>query len=142
MDTRKQILVNSIISFLQGELSGNILNEEKKESLEVAVQCLETAFEVENQNNSEKVDLLSLITVKPKVEVTEEQKAEAEEYKTKGNNFMKTSEYKEAIDEYTKYKFHDFSFISFIFKFIFLGLLNLILTMLCITATELLHIQD
>ncbi|KAF7286994.1 hypothetical protein GWI33_002834 [Rhynchophorus ferrugineus] len=80
----------------------NELNEEKKESLEVAIQCLETAFDIENQPNTEIIDLLSLITIKPKVEVTEEQKAQAEEHKNKGNNYMKNSEYDQAIAEYTK----------------------------------------
>ncbi|CAG9760375.1 unnamed protein product [Ceutorhynchus assimilis] len=100
MDTRKQILVNSLISFLQDELNGTGLDKEKKESLEVAIQCLETTFEVDGANIGEKVELLPLIKLKPKV--TEEQITEAEKCKTRGNDFMKNSQYNEAIDEYTK----------------------------------------
>lgn len=102
MDPKKQVLINSVISFLQDELNSSTLSEERKESIEVAIQCLETAFEVENQTNQDKVDLLSFITIKQKVEVSEERKAEAEEYKTSGNNFMKTAEYDKAVIEYSK----------------------------------------
>lgn len=104
MENKKQVLICSFVNFLQNELIGSELNEEKKESLEVAIQCLETAFDIENQPNSDKIDLLSLINIKPKVEVTEEQKAQAEEHKNKGNNYMKNSEYDQAITEYTKYE--------------------------------------
>ncbi|XP_050314564.1 small glutamine-rich tetratricopeptide repeat-containing protein beta-like [Anthonomus grandis grandis] len=102
MDSKKRILVNNVINFLRDELSGNSLSDEKKESLEVAIQCLETAFEVENGECIEKVDLLSLISEKQTVVVTEEQKAKAEEHKNKGNTLMKDGLYLEAIDEYTK----------------------------------------
>ncbi|ENN81065.1 small glutamine-rich tetratricopeptide repeat-containing protein beta [Dendroctonus ponderosae] len=103
MDSKKQILVNSIINFLRNELTGTSLTDEKKESLEVAVQCLETTFEVEeDQEGVETVDLLSLIQVKQKVEVTAEKTAKAEEHKTKGNDFMKSCKYQEAVDEYSK----------------------------------------
>lgn len=104
MDAKKQVLVNSILHFLRNELAGTGLTDEKKESMEVAVQCLEIAFEVgENQEEAEKVDLLPLIQVKQKVEVTAEKTAKAEEHKTKGNNFMKSNKYQEAVDEYAKY---------------------------------------
>ncbi|XP_066247310.1 small glutamine-rich tetratricopeptide repeat-containing protein alpha-like [Euwallacea similis] len=102
MDIKKQTLVNSIISFLRDELAGHSLSEEKKESIEVSIQCLETAFDVENQKCTEKVDLLRLIKVEKSVDVTDEQKAEAEQYKTKGNEFMKSSQYEQALEEYAK----------------------------------------
>ncbi|XP_066155584.1 small glutamine-rich tetratricopeptide repeat-containing protein alpha-like [Euwallacea fornicatus] len=102
MDIKKQTLVNSIISFLRDELAGHTLSEEKKESIEVSIQCLETAFDTENQKCTEKVDLLRLIKVEKSVDVTDEQKAEAEQYKTKGNEFMKGSQYEQALEEYAK----------------------------------------
>lgn len=103
MDPKKQILLNSIVSFLNDELSSNAIDEDKKESIEVAVQCLETAFSMENQKVTDKVDLLSLITVDKKVDVTDEQKAQAEKHKNAGNNYMKSSQYDLAIGEYTRY---------------------------------------
>ncbi|KAL1493372.1 hypothetical protein ABEB36_011438 [Hypothenemus hampei] len=97
MDRRKQILINSMIRFLKNELLSSTLTAEKKESLEVAVQCLETTFEVETYGNLQEVDLLSFIT-----DINDKQKEEAEIHKTKGNEHMKNSMYQEAIDEYTK----------------------------------------
>ncbi|XP_030762367.1 small glutamine-rich tetratricopeptide repeat-containing protein alpha-like [Sitophilus oryzae] len=102
MEPAKQILVSSVIGFLHDELNSPNLSEERKESIEVAIQCLETAFEVENLTHKEKVDLLSLINYKPKVEVTEETKIQAEVHKNKGNDFMKNSDYDQAAVEYTK----------------------------------------
>lgn len=105
IDYRKQYLVQSILNFLHNEISDGNLNDEKKESVEVAIQCLETAFDLDrnsSQNYSaKKVDLLSLIDVPEQSEVTEEQKKKAEDFKNKGNVHMKNSEFQEAVTEYS-----------------------------------------
>nr|CAH7745627.1 unnamed protein product [Callosobruchus chinensis] len=107
MDTaaKKQRLMLSVINFLQDELvNENFLSDERKESVEVAIQCLETAFDIDNEvrkkHENDKVDLLLLFP--STTQVSEENKKVAEECKTKGNNHMKNSEYKEAVAEYTK----------------------------------------
>ncbi|XP_060537380.1 small glutamine-rich tetratricopeptide repeat-containing protein alpha isoform X2 [Cylas formicarius] len=103
MDGKKQILVNSVINFLHGELKASTLNDEKKESLEVAIQCLETAFEIDaNSVEKDNVDLLSLLNTESRAEITEEDKLKAEEHKTKGNNAMKDLDYQAALNEYTR----------------------------------------
>ncbi|CAH0562246.1 unnamed protein product [Brassicogethes aeneus] len=105
LNTKKQCLVLSVIDFLQDELVKGSLNDEHKESIEVAIQCLESAFELDNVREkleNDKVDLLSLVNVKPKVEVSEEQRAIAEESKNLGNTHMKNASYVEAVEEYTK----------------------------------------
>lgn len=105
MDNRKQCLVHSIVNFLQSELSDGNLNDERKESIEVAIQCLETAFDLDRsscQKNEDKIiDLLSYIPEPEKCEVTEEEKKKAEECKNKGNVHMKSSEFNDAVIEYT-----------------------------------------
>ncbi|CAH1964395.1 unnamed protein product [Acanthoscelides obtectus] len=102
---KKQRLMWSVVNFLQDELTNeNVLSDERKESVEVAIQCLESAFDIDSEvrkkYENEKVDLLSLFPAN--VEVSEENKKLAEECKTRGNNYMKSSEYKEAVAEYTK----------------------------------------
>ncbi|KAJ8923570.1 hypothetical protein NQ315_010149 [Exocentrus adspersus] len=105
-DPKKQCLVFNVVNFLQDELINGNLNDERKESVEVAIQCLETAFEIDGDTKqklgSEKLDLLSLINIMPKVEVTEEQRNKAEECKNRGNTRMKDSLYNEAVAEYTE----------------------------------------
>lgn len=105
-DTKKQCLILNVVNFLQDELISGNLNDERKESVEVAIQCLETAFELDTGTRTklenEKLDLLSLINIRPKVEVSEEQKNEAELCKNTGNTHMKNSSYIEAVAEYTK----------------------------------------
>lgn len=82
------------------------MNDEKKESVEVAIQCLETAFDFDRSSivkyETSTVDLLSLMNVQNKHEVTEVQKKEAEDCKNRGNVHMKNSEFCEAVEEYTK----------------------------------------
>lgn len=105
MDSGKQCLVHSIVNFLQNEISDGNLNDEKKESVEVAIQCLETAFDLErnscDQNEGNKINLLSFFKQPEKMEVAEEFKKMAEECKNKGNSHMKNSEFNEAVAEYT-----------------------------------------
>ncbi|CAH1103294.1 unnamed protein product [Psylliodes chrysocephalus] len=106
LDAKKQCLIVNVIHFLQDELINGNLNDERKESVEVAIQCLETAFEVDSEvrNNLEndKLDLVSLMPSFSKVVVTEEQMKEAEICKNNGNSHMKNSLYLEALAEYSK----------------------------------------
>lgn len=102
---RKQCLVLNIVNFLQDELIGGNLNDEHKESVEVAIQCLETAFDLANcpkeVTQSEKVDLLHhMPDFQP--EPSEEAKTEAEGCKSMGNALMRNGNYDLAIEEYSK----------------------------------------
>lgn len=71
LDPKKQCLILNVVNFLQNELINGNLNDERKESVEVAIQCLETAFEIDSDTKtklaSEKLDLLSLIKITPEV---------------------------------------------------------------------------
>lgn len=102
---KKQNLIACVINFLQDDLLNSNMNSEKKESVEVAIQCLETAYEIDmdikTKIETDKVDLLSLFPSTNKDEITEEQIKEAEGFKNDGNSHMKNSEYEQAIIEYT-----------------------------------------
>lgn len=102
---KKQNLIACVINFLQDDLLNSNMNSEKKESVEVAIQCLETAYEIDmdikTKIETDKVDLLSLFPPTNKDEITEEQIKEAEGFKNDGNSHMKNSEYEQAIIEYT-----------------------------------------
>merc|ERR1712136_417904 len=94
-DIRKRLAV-SVIKFLRTELESERLGEEGTEALEVAVQCLETAYNAEGVTTED--DLLELYkcnaktpatssdtqTAPPPAEVTEEIKQQAEEKKKEG----------------------------------------------------------
>lgn len=106
MDYRKQCLIHNIINFLHNELTDGNLNDEKKESVEVAIQCLETAFDFDRSSSSKyqtrTVDLLTFMNDYDKQDVTEEEKKKAEDCKSKGNLHMKNLEFSEAVTEYTR----------------------------------------
>ncbi|MEQ2257355.1 hypothetical protein ILYODFUR_034017 [Ilyodon furcidens] len=97
-DTKR--LAFSIIQFLHDQLQSGYLSSDAQESLEVAVQCLETAFEVSTDDQSLAVpmtlpEIFASATAKFPAQSqannntapsspTEEQRAEAERLKTDG----------------------------------------------------------
>ncbi|XP_061539625.1 small glutamine-rich tetratricopeptide repeat-containing protein alpha [Phycodurus eques] len=109
-------LAFSIIRFLHQQLQSGNLSSGAQESLEVAVQCLETAFEVSTDDQSLAVPLTlpeifasAAADDKSQVNndatkngVSEEQRAEAERLKTDGNDHMKVENYAAAVEFYSK----------------------------------------
>ncbi|KAK5639375.1 hypothetical protein RI129_011867 [Pyrocoelia pectoralis] len=103
----KSNLVIAILRFLQDE--AQISDPDKKESLEVAVQCIESAFDVNSNSDSElpeTVNLLHLFTEASsptkKEKLSAESISEAESYKNEGNELMRQGLFKEAIEKYTE----------------------------------------
>ncbi|KAI1883165.1 hypothetical protein AGOR_G00242410 [Albula goreensis] len=115
-DTKR--LAFSIIQFLHSQLNSGGLSSDAQESLEVAVQCLETAFGVSMDDQSLAVpqtlpEIFAFATSQsqgaPQVKVspapqtpTEEEVAEAERLKTEGNEQMKAENFSAAVEFYTK----------------------------------------
>ncbi|XP_015122833.1 small glutamine-rich tetratricopeptide repeat-containing protein alpha [Diachasma alloeum] len=102
-------LVASIIRFLTKQLEEGDITEDSRESLEVAIQCLESAYNVQASDAPANFDLLSSCeaamegcTVLPSHEATVEEKSEAEKLKNQGNALMKEDKIHEAITLYTK----------------------------------------
>ncbi|XP_072402986.1 small glutamine-rich tetratricopeptide repeat-containing protein beta-like [Diabrotica undecimpunctata] len=106
LENTKKYFMAHVVNFLQDEVVNGNMNEEKKESVEVAIQCLETAYDIQsdikNEASKTQLDLLSLIPVNRRAEVTEDQIKEAEIYKNNGNTHMKNCAYSAAVTEYTK----------------------------------------
>ncbi|KAK0141017.1 Small glutamine-rich tetratricopeptide repeat-containing protein alpha [Merluccius polli] len=109
-DTKR--LAFSIIHFLHEQLRAGQLSSDAQESLEVAVQCLETAFEVSTDDTSLAVpqtlpEIFSSATATVKIEPApdspaEEHIAEAERLKTDGNDQMKVENFAAAVEFYSK----------------------------------------
>ncbi|XP_026076788.1 small glutamine-rich tetratricopeptide repeat-containing protein alpha-like isoform X1 [Carassius auratus] len=113
-DTKR--LAFSIIQFLHDQLSSGSLSSDAQESLEVAIQCLETAFgiSVEDQSLTVSPSLPEIFASAAKQQIpqnktnssigspTEEQLAEAEHLKTDGNDQMKVENYSAAVEFYSK----------------------------------------
>ncbi|XP_035987853.1 small glutamine-rich tetratricopeptide repeat-containing protein alpha isoform X2 [Fundulus heteroclitus] len=115
-DTKR--LAFSIIQFLHDQLQTGSLSSDAQESLEVAVQCLETAFDVSTDDQSLAVpmtlpEIFASATAKFPAQSqannnttpsspTEEEKAEAERLKTDGNDQMKVENFAAAVEFYSK----------------------------------------
>ncbi|XP_030639816.1 small glutamine-rich tetratricopeptide repeat-containing protein alpha [Chanos chanos] len=114
-DTKR--LAFSIIQFLHDQLRSGELSSDAQESLEVAVQCLETAFGVSTEDQSLAVGQTLPEIFEPAIQkseaaqaransasgsLTEEQIAEAERLKTDGNEHMKVENFSAAVEFYSK----------------------------------------
>lgn len=114
-DTKR--LAFSIIQFLHDQMSSGSLSSDVQESLEVAIQCLETAFSVSVEDQSLAVsqtlpEIFASATKQtgaPQVNTSStsasplaEQLAEAEQLKTEGNDQMRVENFSAAVEFYSK----------------------------------------
>uniref|UniRef100_UPI00398EDC1C small glutamine-rich tetratricopeptide repeat-containing protein alpha-like isoform X2 n=1 Tax=Pristiophorus japonicus TaxID=55135 RepID=UPI00398EDC1C len=114
--TDNKRLAYSIIQFLRDQLQSGDLTSDAQESLEVAVQCLETAFSisVDNEDLAVSQTLPDIFTAAVGEEIpsvivdsvpdspTVEDLSKAELLKIEGNEQMKIENYQSAVDYYTK----------------------------------------
>lgn len=110
----KKRLAFSIIQYLQDQLQNGELSSDAQESLEVAIQCLETAFEVSIEDRSLAVcqtlpEIFAAATEKEVPNIasnqhspSEEDVTEAERLKTEGNEQMKLENFESAVSFYTQ----------------------------------------
>lgn len=107
----KRRLVFSIVQFLNREMSTDEMSEDAKESLEVASQCLQTAYsftaedlhlEVSKPLDEIFKDATHSEPIRKKAPPTEAEKELAEKLKMEGNDLMRTEEYEAAIEKYSK----------------------------------------
>lgn len=107
-------IVLSILKFLRKEVESNTLSADACESVEVAIQCLESAYGCDASMEEGRIvpDLVELFCVSDVWtipsndsllnEATPEARAEAEDYKNQGNTLMKEEKFEEAIKKYTR----------------------------------------
>merc|ERR1719150_2153678 len=109
--SERRRLVYSIIQFVQEEIKSEELSDDAKESLEVASQCLQSAYALNTEDKH-------LAVSKPLQAIFQEatmneplqkksppsaaDKEEAERLKTEGNNLMRTEKFVDALDMYSK----------------------------------------
>jgi len=107
----KRRMVYSIIQFCQKELQADDLSDDAKESLEVASQCLQSAYalNIEDKHLEVSKSLPTIFQEATKNEPLHKKsppsaadKEEAERLKTEGNNLMRTEKFVEALEMYSK----------------------------------------
>ncbi|KAM8828607.1 small glutamine-rich tetratricopeptide repeat-containing protein beta isoform 1-T4 [Spinachia spinachia] len=106
-------LAFSIVQFLRDQTHCGALNSDEQESLDVAIQCLETTFKISSSDSHLAVpqpltdiflncllknDNITQPETSPSPEVIER----AEQLKNEGNNHMKEENYRCAVECYTK----------------------------------------
>lgn len=107
-DIEAKYFVRSFIRFLNGQLEQPNFSSDSRESLEVAIQCLENVYEItqeEGDNIQENplnhIDLFEVYR-SAFTDVSPERKQEAENLKNEGNRLMKEEKYQEALNTYSK----------------------------------------
>lgn len=100
-----QQLVQSFVDFLRSQLEEKQLSEEGSESVEVALQCLETAYNLPPALPNG-IDLYTAFTNAVHLggisyqESSEEDKAEALRLKNEGNDLLRTGNFVQALELY------------------------------------------
>ncbi|KAJ2948378.1 hypothetical protein O0L34_g7615 [Tuta absoluta] len=89
-----KIIAASIVKFLKQKLQENTLSEGARESVEVGIQCIETAFGLVPGNVTQTVDLLQLLRQRPNYE--------ADSLKNQANELMRAKRYSEALEIYNR----------------------------------------
>lgn len=114
-DCRKH-LVFSMMQFLSDQISSGSLSDDSVESIEVAIQCLESSFGVSTIDSHLAMSrpLLEIFTEvvdseapKEKKAPSDEDKQAAEVLKNDGNRLMKEEKFQEAIQSYSRAIFQD-----------------------------------
>lgn len=109
-DQNVKYFVGSILRFLQGQLDTQNLSSDAAESLEVSIQCLENAFNLDATSGNSSgtsdsplshIDLYDLF-VNSCLNISPEKKAAADALKNEGNNLMKLEKYHEALSYYNR----------------------------------------
>lgn len=105
-------LVISIVKFLKRELESTTLDADASESVEVAIQCLESAYNVD-ENKQSNILVPDLIDLYCSSDLCQDNpvegagvivnKEQAEVFKNEGNNLMKLDNFEEAAKKYTRY---------------------------------------
>ncbi|EFN69774.1 Small glutamine-rich tetratricopeptide repeat-containing protein alpha [Camponotus floridanus] len=102
-------LISAIVQFLTDQLQDGDITADSRESLEVAIQCLESAYNVQASDAPPNFNIYQVYknTVENSTsnlgpEATAESKAEAERLKNMGNILMKQKKHHEALANYTK----------------------------------------
>ncbi|XP_059058757.1 small glutamine-rich tetratricopeptide repeat-containing protein alpha-like [Achroia grisella] len=96
-----KIVAASIVHFLKQQLDSDSLSLDSRESVEVGVQCIETAFELGPEDTARSVDLLQLVRQQRGGEPAPD-RAEAERLKNEGNELMKAEKHREALAKYSR----------------------------------------
>ncbi|CAH8669646.1 unnamed protein product [Schistosoma haematobium] len=105
----KKEIYRSIARFFDKEINSHVYSSEINEGLEVAKQCIETAFHISDSEVGDVSDLQTLFKSqsqkKPNIltsEPSEETKSMAEALKNQGNQCMKQEKFGEAVACYSK----------------------------------------
>ncbi|XP_055540602.1 small glutamine-rich tetratricopeptide repeat-containing protein beta-like [Wyeomyia smithii] len=108
-----KFFVRSFIRFLNSQLAQPNFSSDSRESLEVAIQCLENVYEFtpeeeeaacnaqDGEHPLNHIDLFK-VYVDTFTNVTPERKEEAEVLKNEGNRLMKEEKFHEALNMYTR----------------------------------------
>ena len=94
-------IVAAFVKALEGEIKSGSITGDKADSADVAIQCIKDIYNLSDSQIST-AGTLTLQPVIPEKEVSEVDRAQAEEYKVKGNDSLAAKRYEDAIEAYTK----------------------------------------
>ena len=97
----KRRLIYAFVQFLNREMEGEEHSEDAKESMEVASQCLQTAFAMNAGEDKHLAVSKDLVTIFAEATSLKDE-AEAEKFKEEGSNAMEAQDFQKAVELFTK----------------------------------------
>ena len=94
-------IVAAFVKALQNDIKSGSITGDKVDSADVAIQCIKDIYDLTDAQ----VSAAGTLSIKPVIlekDISEVDRAQAEEYKTKGNESLAAKRYDDAIEAYTK----------------------------------------
>lgn len=94
-------IVAAFVKALQNEINSGLITGDKADSADVAMQCIKDIYSLTDAQ----VSAAGTLSIKPVIsekDISDVDRAQAEEYKAKGNESLAAKRYDDAIEAYTK----------------------------------------
>lgn len=106
-DSEIKYFMRNFLNFLTSQLEEKKFSDDCSESIEVAIQCLQTAYELPPLDNNETPDPLNNINIfdifrNACFNINSDRKSNAEALKNDGNRLMKEEKHQEALNMYNR----------------------------------------
>lgn len=106
-DTEIKYFMRNFLNFLTSQLDEKKFSDDCAESIEVAIQCLNTAYDLPPVDNNIDTDPLNNINIfdifrNACFNINSDRKTNAEALKNDGNRLMKEEKHQEALNMYNR----------------------------------------
>lgn len=103
-DTEIKYFMRNFLNFLTSQLDEKKFSDDCAESIEVAIQCLNTAYDLPENNETDPLNNINIFDIFRNAcfNINSDRKTNAEALKNDGNRLMKEEKHQEALNMYNR----------------------------------------